>query len=490
MRNTVVRIERVIIENLKNVEHGEISFSNSRRPDGASVLGLYGQNGSGKSTLVDTLEMIQQIVSGRGLSKRTANLVNVDADYAQVECEFLINRKDKGEKYTVIYGFKAKSDQDEPLESMDSDIDDSQEQTMGVFDDEPQKNSMRIFDEVLKVRIDGPERRMRLTTFIDTSDGTPFGVSAKRKALIGSDSEIAIELAVEMRVAYRESRSFVFSGALHKAIRDKWIEDGKKEGTTAETMLMVSTFLRRFCRTDFFVLNTRDSGMPAIGALPFPFRYDTEEGRIVGGTMLPIEGTSVIPQKLYDIVTPAISNTNIVLQQLVPGLTIDIEVLGEKLTEDGGRGKSVQLVSKRNGRIIPLSSESEGIKRIISFLNLIILMYNDPTVTVVIDEIDAGVFEYLLGELLGIVSEHGMGQIIFTSHNLRPLETLDRGFIAFTTTNPKNRYWRMTNVKPSNNLRDFYYRDIMLGGQDEPLYDPTSNGEIEFALMEAGATVD
>ena len=40
------------------------------------------------------------------------------------------------------------------------------------------------------------------------------------------------------------------------------------------------------------------------------------------------------------------------------------------------------------------------------------------------------------------------------------METLDRGFIAFTTTNPENRYLRLTNVKENNNLRDFYYRDI------------------------------
>ena len=36
------------------------------------------------------------------------------------------------------------------------------------------------------------------------------------------------------------------------------------------------------------------------------------------------------------------------------------------------------------------------------------------------------------------------------------------------------------------NLRDFYYRDIILGEQDEPLYERTNNSEIAFAFMEAG----
>ena len=114
------------------------------------------------------------------------------------------------------------------------------------------------------------------------------------------------------------------------------------------------------------------------------------------------------------------------------------------------------------------------------------VVYNESSITVAIDELDSGVFEYLLGEILSIISEKGCGQLIFTSHNLRPLETLDRGFIAFTTTNPNNRYIRMTNIKTNNNLRDFYYRDIVLGEQNEPVYETTNNAEIALAFREAG----
>lgn len=74
-------------------------------------------------------------------------------------------------------------------------------------------------------------------------------------------------------------------------------------------------------------------------------------------------------------------------------------------------------------------------------------MYNVSSITIDIDELDSGIFEYLLGGLLRILSEKGRGQLIFTSHNLRPLETIDRGFIAFTTTNPNNIYIRITNIK-------------------------------------------
>ena len=56
---------------------------------------------------------------------------------------------------------------------------------------------------------------------------------------------------------------------------------------------------------------------------------------------------------------------------------------------------------------------------------------------------------------------------------------------SFTTTNPENRYIRPTYVKATHNLRDFYYRDITLGEQNDDVYDATNNSEIAFAFKEA-----
>ena len=202
--------------------------------------------------------------------------------------------------------------------------------------------------------------------------------------------------------------------------------------------------------------------------------------------MIPLNSSVTIPQSAFDVVKKVVADMNIVLAQIIPGLTIGIKELGSQLLKNGEQGTKIQLTSKKNSKEIPLKYESEGIKKIISILQLLIVVYNKPSITVAIDELDSGVFEYLLGELLRIISEKGKGQLIFTSHNLRPLETLDRGFVAFTTTNPNSRYLRMSNVKTNNNLRDFYYRDIVLGEQSEPVYDPTNNYEIAFAFREAG----
>ena len=121
-------------------------------------------------------------------------------------------------------------------------------------------------------------------------------------------------------------------------------------------------------------------------------------------------------------------------------------------------------------------------------LQLVIFIFNRSDVTVAIDDMDAGIFEYLWGELLNIVSEQGKGQLIFTAHNLRALESINKEFIAFTTTDKSNRYRRLKGVKVTNNLRDLYLRKILLGNGEENFCNATDNAEIAFAMRSSALT--
>lgn len=139
------------------------------------------------------------------------------------------------------------------------------------------------------------------------------------------------------------------------------------------------------------------------------------------------------------------------------------------------------IVSNRDNHKIPLLYESDGVRRIISICSLLAYAYNNPGVILAIDEFDAGIFEFLLGEIVEVLDESAKGQIIFTSHNLRPLEVLRPKNVYFTTTDPKNRFVRITNLSGNNNLRSCYYRNIILGGKDE-LYKKTDRFDIKNAL--------
>ena len=158
--------------------------------------------------------------------------------------------------------------------------------------------------------------------------------------------------------------------------------------------------------------------------------------------------------------------------------------------DSGDEGWKIELMSiRRNRKPFPIRMESDGIIKIVSILNALILAFGNPSICLVIDELDAGIFEYMLGELLDVFNKSAKGQLIFTSHNLRALEMLNKESIMFSTVNPNNRYIHMRNVKESNNLRSMYIRSITLGGQEESIYEETDSLKIARAFRKAGRSL-
>ena len=173
------------------------------------------------------------------------------------------------------------------------------------------------------------------------------------------------------------------------------------------------------------------------------------------------------------------------LNKIIPGLTLDFHDLGIRLAGNNSEEHYFEILSNREGVILPLRYESDGVRRIVLILSLLIAAYNETSFTVAIDEIDSGIFEYLLGEILAIMSDAVKGQLVFTSHNLRLLEVLPAKYLCFTTTNPSARFIKIAN-KGNINMRDSYFRNIILGGEKDPIYSPTDRYEIEMTFYRAG----
>ena len=465
MVKRIVRIESITIENFKNVTHGTVDFENKRKEYKASVLGLYGQNGSGKTALIDAIQLLKFALCGKAIPKKYADYINVGAEYATLKYEFLIRYAEV--MYNAWYQFSIRKVIDENAISADEVTNDQTTTTTKV----------ELFDEVLSFSYETKTYKMRKTPLIDTRTDELFVPKAKMQELIGDDKEKYMDWLVTKRLTKATSRSFVFSRELINEYR---------KNCKNELYMKLIEGLYTYGYRELFIIDTESIGLISLNTLPLVFKYKNETSEAVGGLLLSLNGPALIQEDMYGVVENIIANMNIVLEQLVPGLRIGVVDLGSTMTKEGKIAKQIQLISLKNNKEIPFCYESEGIKKIVSILQLLIVVYNHPSVTVAIDELDGGVFEYLLGELLNIISEKGKGQLIFTSHNLRPLETIDKGFVAFTTTNPKKRYIRLTNVKGTNNLRDFYYRDIVLGEQSEQVYNPTNNFEIALAFREAG----
>ena len=469
MMETVVRLESITIENFKNIVRGHLSFANNRKSFRTSILGLYGQNGSGKTALIDAIELLQYALKGLPVPEKYADFINVEADAAALHYEFSITGGSG--KYEAYYDFKLKREKVEAA------------QNLGIQENEETHHKAVISEEILGYAYEDKDINIRKAALIDTTSSRVFAPVAKYNCLLGKDKKLAMDLMVDKKVTAGASKSFIFSRELLTAIRNN--EEEKKSDEYLRHMILIESLVR-YGNFELFIINTANTGIISMNALPLAFKYENGVNAAVGNILIPLENEVPIPEAAVAMVKNVIANMNVVLSQIVPGLTISVKVLGELVFSDGKKGFKIQLMSMKNRKEIPLKYESEGIKKIISILQLLIVVYNRSSITVAIDELDSGVFEYLLGELLRVISEKGKGQLIFTSHNLRPLETLDRGFIAFTTTNPSNRFIRMTNLKDNNNLRDFYFRDIILGEQSEEVYDPTNNADIALAFREEG----
>ncbi len=466
MEDTNIKINRITLTNFKNVEHGTLDFSCSKKTESASVdiIGLYGQNGSGKTALIDSLTVLKTILSGRSLPDEYANYISVEKESCSLE--FLFRVSTSTDDYKIEYRFDLVRKKVENESNIDS-------------INESSKYRAVIENEIINISGKTGEKKIKMQPLINTSSkNSPFTPETKYNELIGSNKDLKTRLMVNKQLAYERSQSFIFYKDTLHAI---------KNNCTVNEYAYILTTLANYGNFYLYVVDTKSSGLINLNAaLPFFFRFDNEKSLSTGTIAIKLEGSSVVPTKVYDIIQKAISNMNSVLEQIIPGLNIKLEKLGVTLLPDKSEGCSVELVSIRDGKNIPLRYESEGIKKIISILQLLIAMYNNECMTVAIDELDAGVFEYLLGELLKIISESGKGQLIFTSHNLRPLETIDKKYIYFTTTNPINRYIQLESVQTNHNLRNFYYRDIVLGYQKEELYDRTNNYEIALSFKEAG----
>lgn len=463
MVNRVVRIESITIKNFKNVLKGTINFENKRKAYKSSVLGLYGQNGSGKTALIDAIQLLKFALCGNQIPNKYADYINVDEESAVLEYEFAMRYPE--EEYKVWYQFGLKKVTDESDSNAEEEL--STNATTRV----------ELFDEVLSFSYESKEEKLRKAPLIDTRVDELFAPKAKLVELVGDDKEQYMDLLVTKRLAKTMSRSFIFSREL--------VTQYRKNCANSIYMKLIEG-LYSYAHRELFIIGTESIGLISLNELPLVFKYRNDKSETIGRVMISLDRPTLIPEESYNLVEKVMESMNIVLEQIVPGLKIGIVDLGAAMTKDGKIAKQIQLMSLKNSREIPFCYESEGIKKIVSILQLLIVVYNHPSVTVAVDELDGGVFEYLLGELLNIISEKGKGQLIFTSHNLRPLETIDKGFIAFTTTNPEKRYIRLTNVKGTNNLRDFYYRDIVLGEQSEQIYNPTNNFEIALAFREAG----
>ncbi len=443
----IIKIKKINIQNLRNVRQGELVLAvNFETFLQANVVGLYGQNGSGKTTIVDAFSLLKTLISGWlaevKLPSQEKRLLLAGEQTASMDVEFLV--ENQFGTFFVNYYVELQEDQHRLYTTL----------------------------ERLTYRENTKGKRSKTLVAVTEKD-----VQIRQSKLNDLSEQVRIQLLVIQQLARKQYMSFLF----HKDVKPLL-----QERLSEQEMQLLQNIAVDFSRDLHVVSNQNIAPLFEERIMPFSIHLEKTRGLIP----YDLNGPALLPEDAFYALCEVIEQSNQVLSAIIPGLTIKINIITKQTMDNGEQGIRFEFLSQRGERELPLRTESEGILKIISILSVLIAVYNNPNACVVIDELDSGIFEYLLGELLTVIDEDGKGQLIFTSHNLRVLEVLAIKNLWFTTTNEYHRYMQLKGIKEVNNARDVYLRAIQLGGQDEEIYKETKTFKIKRAFRKAGVQHD
>lgn len=459
-----VRIMRSRIYYLKNVNFGEVTYMNygsinsKGELDKTDVVGIYGQNGSGKTALVEALDILKFVLMGISIPKRYSGIISTDGQ-TKIVTDFFIEKA--GKKYKAEYAISLRGNESSEIDLVGEKLTYWQRGSSWIKERDIEFNNP-YYDEV------------------DLLDQQNLTVKSNHSTNLKSISFLWSMQKLALLSAQKHTSVF-FNKLVVDACNNLVPDDENK------SFADVIVGLIQFGAVDLNVVKVEQLGQINSNiVIPINSRSTTETTITQSKIPLPISKESDIDIELYDQVEDTINAINIALKSIIPNLQIVLEKNAEYERVDGKKAVKVDIYSMRDGKKFLLRYESEGIKRIISILNYLISAFNDKGVCLVVDELDSGIFEYLLGELLGLMHKEMKGQLIFTSHNLRILEKLDSKNIVCSTVNPNNRYIRMTGIEKNHNKRDYYMRALTVGGQKEELYDEEDLLAMGYAFRKAG----
>ena len=461
--NHILSIISLQVENFKNITNGKIEFPNVSNFERNNVLGIYGQNASGKTAIIKAMSILKDIISLSDLPKRNNDIIKIGTDTANLVLTYQINDMELKRVYEGSYEVTIKRSVEGPVIIREK---------VTVTRDLAVENQIDYNLENLKAT-----RTLEITCDLEI-EGNLFNYTNSKARLSNLDfSDLKPEEQIRLQVRSEDSREKRRSLIFHKDMKSIVPEEIGKTIYKLQSKFINHTFIIEPLQMAMLYDNV---------FLPINF-YMSEENLRSGGTigfstgnvgLNHSEDFMLLDNKSYEIADKLFAQINKILPNLIPSLKVKLEKQGEKMMENGEKRIRTGLISIREGEELPFSYESEGVKKLVSLISLFSAMYNERNMLVIIDELDAGVHEYLLGQIMRVLSDDGKGQLLFTSHNIHLLEVLNKDNFVFSTVDDTNRFIKFKNVKKSNNLREMYLRNIILQNGDTKIYEETDAFDI------------
>lgn len=428
-----MKIQSLNMKNFKNIKESTIEFKDK-------LSGIYGPNGTGKTAVIEAIEIITIYFDSmrsnsirENLIIKLNNLIKIGENSMEIEVQFV----DK--EYIYKLGVLFKRDNFENIYV---------EKEYLLY----KKISSRAGYKAIAMVQNNPE------------DIVPLLYFQNRKSLVVQ--EIMEKIKINTNI---NEKSLLFEFAKLKSylalVYDQVITLNREE-LKGEVLEFFDNFKKiKEAMMLIMVVTLKEQALYNL-ELIIPIKAHLED---VHGTFAINFGknkSNIYDENIVEILDKIICQIGDIFSVIVPGTKLILEKRSEKI-EENSKKIAVSLYVEREGSKINIENESTGTIKLISLLSALIYYVQDEEAIVLIDELDVHIFEYLLAILLEKLAKYAKGQLIFTAHNLLPMEKLNRKSIIISTIkNGDTSYTYFKGTSGSTNFRQKYLRSQNLWSED------------------------
>ena len=470
----IFRLRSVAVNNFMSIEKGDIVMPTSKDNYGftSDILGIYGQNGSGKSSLIKALELLKYVFRQKSFSDDIENTFDFSS--------YITSGKDKA-SFSFIFDFYDFTGNGLP-ENLNGSLKYSFSLKAGsdyaeVFDEKIQINA--VGDEVpaIKVKVGQRTHSNDLKEIIDLLTST--GGHAGKDNLLTYLEEYRKEAKPNTLSFFNQA--FILNGNVFGSTIEYDTEEPENIWGNYSLLCELLDDFSYYLDKNVYIYGDTEEGEVRMGKiyLPYSFLYEDFEYHIDAETskIEIVLATDEVERNTLNLIKKDIVRISKVMGCFFPGISFYID-------------EEKRLAVMHNGISNLFMNESYGVRKLFRLSGFLLRLYKEPSFILAVDEFDEGLFEYILGEILAALDDSGKGQMIFTAHNLRPLEVLKKNSIVFTTDKADRKFVTLKNLKPNHNLRDVYLRMLYMPDDDgrfnqEDLYNGPDVPDITYALESA-----
>src|SRR5699024_8942713 len=189
------------------------------------------------------------------------------------------------------------------------------------------------------------------------------------------------DFIVNKKMKFKDHKSLIFSEELINLIN----KNPKDIGEEYEIL----SILKHYAISNLFIIdNKRLALSDANIVLPMNFKNYINHEKVSMGVMpIGLDKATYLPREAVSEIKTSLEGSNKVISEIIPELKIKLKELKIQTSKSGEEEVLVELFSCRENLEIPIRYESDGIKKIVAVLHLLIAMFNYKSMSVLIDEL-------------------------------------------------------------------------------------------------------